>query len=85
MKKPIRYTDEPIKVGKVVPSFLPKPEDLVLRESNVRVTLNLSNASLTFFRELGRKSKIPYQKLIRRALDEMAHEASHKPLRSHSR
>lgn len=82
MKKEIRYTDEPVKIGRIVPDFLPKPQDLVLRESNVRVTLNLSNASLTFFRELGRQSRVPYQKLIRRYLDEFAHEARRKGMKS---
>ncbi len=50
----------------------PKPEELVLRERNERVTLNLSTKSLAFFRELGKKSHVPYQKLIRRLLDDYA-------------
>lgn len=78
MKKQIRYTDEPIKVGRVVPDFLPKPEELVQREKNERITLNLSAQSLSFFRELGRKSHVPYQKLIRRYLDDFVHQAAPK-------
>jgi hypothetical protein len=78
MKKRIRYTDEPIKLGRTVPDFLPKPEDLVSRESNVRVTLNLSSRSLTFFRNLSKRSHVPYQKLIRRYLDDFAQNATQK-------
>lgn len=78
MKKKIRYTDEPIKIGRVVPDFLPKPWELVARESNVRVTLNLSSRSLDFFRSLGKKNHVPYQKLIRRYLDDFAQNAEQK-------
>jgi hypothetical protein len=76
MKKPIRYEDFPMKVGPIVADFLPSPKDLVRREVNVRVTLNLSNASLHYFRELGKKNKMPYQKLIRRLLDEYVRKAA---------
>jgi len=77
MKKKIVYEDVPLgRVTRVSKDFLPKPEDLVFKESNVRVTLNLSNSSVSFFKELGRKNRIPYQKLIRRALDEMTNRAA---------
>ncbi len=73
MKRKIVYEDVPFgKFERVAKDFLPKPEDLILKESNVRVTLNLSSRSLAFFKGLGKKSHIPYQKLIRSALDEMA-------------
>lgn len=76
MKKKTVYEAAPVRYGKVVPDFLPKPQDLVLRESNIRVTLNLSARSLGYFREMGRKNRIPYQKLIRRLLDEYAAKAA---------
>ena len=72
MKKKIVYEEASLGKYRIIPNFLPKPEDLVLKETNVRVTLNLSNDSVAFFKRLGKKSHIPYQKLIRRALDEMA-------------
>jgi predicted DNA binding CopG/RHH family protein len=76
MKKLVGYEKSPYKLGKVIPDFLPKPEDLVRRETNVRVTLNLSNASVGYFRALGKKSHMPYQKLIRRLLDEYVRKAA---------
>ncbi len=78
MKKSIRYTDAPMKYGRIVPDFLPRPEELVLRERNERVTLNLSTRSLAFFRQLGKKSHVPYQKLIRRYLDDFVQNADRK-------
>jgi hypothetical protein len=48
--KQIKYTDESIN-AKLVKDFLPKPEDLVLKEDNVKVTLSLSKKSVEFFKE----------------------------------
>ena len=63
------YTNEPIGKLRVVKDFLPKPEDLVFREDNVKVTLSLSKASVDFFKEQARKNRTQYQKMIRRLLD----------------
>lgn len=69
MKKKIIYTDEPIQLGERVPDFLPRPEDLVLRQSTQKVTIALSTSTLTFFKNQARKHKTPYQKMIRNLLD----------------
>lgn len=69
MKKKTIYTDEPIGKIKVVKDFLPKPEDLVFREDNVKVTLSLSRQSLDFFKEQAKLNRTQYQKMIRRLLD----------------
>jgi hypothetical protein len=42
MSAKIKYTDEPIGPMKVVPDFLPAPEDLVFKEDTVKVTIALS-------------------------------------------
>jgi len=39
MSAKIKYTDEPLGEPKVVPDFLPAPEDLVFKEEGVKVTL----------------------------------------------
>jgi hypothetical protein len=39
MKKRIRYTDEPLGKLKIVPDFLPRPDDLVFRDEGVKVTI----------------------------------------------
>jgi len=46
-RKAVRYTKGEIgKTGPVVKDFLPPPDRLVLRESNVKVTLSLSSRSV---------------------------------------
>ncbi|MBI1938416.1 MAG: CopG family transcriptional regulator [Ignavibacteriales bacterium] len=69
MKKKIKYSDEKIGKVEVVKDFLPKPEDLVFKEDTVKVTLNLSRASIEFFKEVARKHGSQYQKVIRSLLD----------------
>jgi hypothetical protein len=39
MKTKIKYTDEPLGKLKVVPDFLPSPEELAFREDSVKVTI----------------------------------------------
>ena len=69
MKTKTLYTDEPIGNIKIVKDFLPRPEDLVFREDNVKVTLSLSRQSLDFFKEQAKLNRTQYQKMIRRLLD----------------
>ena len=69
MKKKIKYRDEKIGKVEVVKDFLPKPEDLVFKEDTVKVTLNLSKSSIEFFKEIARKHKSKYQRVIRNLLD----------------
>lgn len=49
MKKKIKYSNERIGRVEVVKDFLPKPEELVIKEDTVKVTLNLSKSSVDFF------------------------------------
>jgi predicted DNA binding CopG/RHH family protein len=67
-KKKIKYTDEAIN-AKVIRDFLPKPEDLVLKEDNVKITLSLSKKSLNFFKHEAKRLDTPYQSMIRTLLD----------------
>jgi predicted DNA binding CopG/RHH family protein len=69
MKKKIIYTNEKIGKVKVVKDFLPKPEELVFKEENVKVTINLSKSSLDFFKKLANQHGSQYQKVIRNLLD----------------
>ena len=70
MKKKIKYTNEPLGDVKIVSDFLPSPEELVFKEETVKTTISLSKTSVDFFKELARKHGTPYQKIIRRLLDE---------------
>ena len=77
----IKYTDEPLSELRVVPDFLPRPEELVLREDGIKVTISLSRRSVEFFKGEARKHNTQYQRMIRRLLD--AYAAHHsRPRRS---
>ena len=72
-KKTVRYTKGEIgKIGPVMKDFLPSPDKLVLRESNVKVTLSLSSRSVDFFKREAQKQRVPYQRMIRALVDAYA-------------
>ena len=72
MKGKIKYTNEPIGKVKLVEDFLPSPEELVLKDETIKVTISLSKASVDFFKKEEKKYNTQYQKMIRRLLDEYA-------------
>src|SRR5258706_4811817 len=70
MKDKVRYTDEPMKVGRTLPdSFLPPPDKLVFTEDAIKVTLSLSARSVHFFKTEAARHGVQYQRMIRRLLD----------------
>ncbi len=76
MSEKIRYSDEPLGKLRVVPDFLPGPEDLVFRDEGVKVTIALSKRSVDFFKSEARKHHTQYQRMIRRLLDAYAEHHS---------
>jgi predicted DNA binding CopG/RHH family protein len=70
MKAKMKNTDEPMGKVKVIPDFLPSPEELALKEETVKVTIALSKTSVDFFKNEAKKHNTQYQKMIRRLLDE---------------
>jgi hypothetical protein len=76
MNAKIRYTDEPLGKLKVVPDFLPGPEELAFREEGVKVTIALSKRSVEFFKREAEKHGTQYQRMIRRLLDTYARHHS---------
>jgi predicted DNA binding CopG/RHH family protein len=68
MTKKIKYTSEPLEM-EVVEDFLPPPEDLVLKEDTVKVTIGLSKPTVEFFKTRAKRNRTQYQKMIRRLLD----------------
>lgn len=76
MTAKIRYTDEPLGELKVIPDFLPRPEQLAFREEGVKVTIALSKKSIEFFKSEARKHNTQYQRMIRRLLDAYAEHHS---------
>ena len=71
-KTPIKYTDEPMQMGDIVPDFLPPPHLLVPKEDTIKVTLALSRSSLDFFKREAQKNNVPYQRMIRALIDRYA-------------
>ena len=70
MKKPtVKYSKSEIGRVRIVEDFLPSPDKLVLRENNVKVTLSLSQRSVTFFKRAALKRRVPYQRMIRALVD----------------
>lgn len=70
MTNRIVYTDEEMGNVELVADFLPPPGELVFREDTVKVTIALSRGSVEFFKREAAKHDVPYQKMIRRLLDE---------------
>ena len=79
MNGKIRYTDEPLGDPKVVPDFLPRPEDLVFKEDGVKITIALSKRSVEFFKAEARRHNTQYQRMIRRLLDAYAEHHMQRP------
>ena len=69
MGKRIRYTDEAMGEVRVMKDFLPSPDQLVLREESVKVTISLSKSSVDYFKRVASENRTQYQKLIRKVLD----------------
>ena len=77
-KRAVKCTEGEIgRIGPVMKDFLPPPDKLVLREANVKVTLSLSRKSVDFFKREAKKSRVPYQRMIRALVDAYAKEAEH--------
>ena len=77
MSKRITYTDEPMDGVRVTHDFLPPPVELALREETVKVTLQLTRSSVEFFKREAALHHTPYQRMIRRLLDEYAIHQAH--------
>lgn len=69
MKKKIKYTNEPMGKLRIIKDFLPPPEELVLKEENVKITISLNKSSVDFFKNEAQKHHTSYQKMIRRLIE----------------
>jgi predicted DNA binding CopG/RHH family protein len=69
--KKVRYTDDKGELGdyEIIPDFLPSPEELARRMAKVKVTLELNETSLEFFKRQAKKHRVPYQRMIRAVVD----------------
>jgi predicted DNA binding CopG/RHH family protein len=69
MSKKIKYTNEPLKMGARMKDFLPPPSQLVKREKTVKVTLELTEESVDFFKRQAKRQDVPYQRMLRGLID----------------
>ena len=78
MKKTRKYRKAPenigtaIKESEIIDDFLPKPEDLIKKDKTVKITINLSQSSVNFFKKKANKLGVPYQKMIKSVIDHYA-------------
>ena len=84
MSKKIKYTNEPIK-AEVIRDFLPSPEQLVMGEEGVKVTISLSRRSVDFFKAAAERNQTSYQRMIRRLLDTYADQYRENPTKHSTR
>ncbi len=66
---------EAIESSEIVGDFLPPPQDLVYKEDNVKITLELSRRSVNRFKRYAKKSGFPYQRMMRTLIDHYAYKA----------
>jgi predicted DNA binding CopG/RHH family protein len=69
MKRKIKYTEEPMGELRIIKDFLPKPEELALKEENIKITISLNKSSIEFFKKKAKEQRTSYQKMIRRLID----------------
>lgn len=55
-----------------VPDFLPPPEELVLRPPAIKITINMNQKTLAFFKAQAKKFGGSYQRMMRNLLDHYA-------------
>ena len=83
MSKTIKYTDEPGDVdldgAKIIDDFLPPPDRLVFKEKTVKITLNLSEHSIRFFKHEAEKHGVKYQQMLRALIDTYVSAHSQRP------
>ncbi len=65
----VRYTKGEIGDVRVVEDFLPSPDELVMADETVKVTLSLTRRSVDFFKREATKRHVPYQRMIRALVD----------------
>lgn len=56
MKTKIKYIEEPMGEMRIIKDFLPKPEELALKEENVKITISLNKSSIDFSRRKQKNS-----------------------------
>jgi hypothetical protein len=72
----VEYTDGPLSNPVIIEDNLPRPDQLVFTEEKIRVTINLNDSCVRFFKGEAKRYRTPYQKLIRSVLDTFVRNAT---------
>lgn len=62
--------DMPVGKLKKVADFLPSPEELVLPEETIKVTILLKKSSVEFFKQIAAQHNTKYQRMVRELIDQ---------------
>jgi hypothetical protein len=76
MSRKAHDADMPVGRLKRIKDVLPPPEELVVPEQTVKVTLFLSKASVKFFKDRATQQRTKYQRMIRELVDRYTREYS---------
>jgi len=76
MRKKTTESNRPIGKMTRIDDFLPPPEELVVPQETVKVTIALSKSSIGFFKHQAKQHHTKYQKMIRQLVDRYAMEYS---------
>ena len=81
MKKKIKTKikhDEDMPIGKLtrVKDFLPSPEELVISEKKLKITIELDEKTVNFFKNFAEKHDAKYQRMMREVLASYAKKYS---------
>ncbi len=76
MKEKMMDLNKPIGKMKRISDFLPRPEELVMPEETVKITIALKKSSVDFFKHKAQKYNTKYQKMIREVVDRYAMQYS---------
>ncbi|MDR2599543.1 MAG: BrnA antitoxin family protein [Oscillospiraceae bacterium] len=75
MKNKIVYTEAPKNISRaitdseIVANLIPSPENLIRRESKVKITIALNSGSIDFFKKHAGENNVKYQAMINEVLD----------------
>jgi predicted DNA binding CopG/RHH family protein len=66
--------DQNMPIGKLtkIADFLPSPDELVVPEETVKITLALKKSSVEFFKHAAQEHHTKYQRMIRELVDRYA-------------
>ena len=69
MKK--KMIEQNMPIGKLtrIKDVLPPPEELLMPQDTVKVTLSLSKSSISFFKQQAERCHTKYQRMIRQLVD----------------